>query len=67
MKLYYSDLTGNKVLLTDKIKSDDDAVKYVKKFLTDRGNSIPYIKIDKILGKKVISFGSHSEMIIIEE
>lgn len=67
MKLYYSDIKGNKALLTDKINSDEDAVKFVKKFLINRGNSVPYIKIDKILGKKVVSFGSYSEMVIIED
>lgn len=67
MKLYYSDIKGNKALLTDKINSDEDAVKFVNKFLIDRGNSVPYIKIDKILGKKVVSFGSYSEMVIIED
>ena len=67
MKLYYSDIKGNKALLTEKINSDEDAVKCVKKFLINRGNSVPYIKIDKILGKKVVSFGSYSEMVIIED
>lgn len=67
MKLYYSDIKGNKVLLTDKIKSDEDAIKFVKKFLMNRGNSVPYVKIDEILGKKVVSFGSYSEMVVIED
>ena len=67
MKLYYSDIKGNKALLTDKINSHEDAVKFVKKFLIDRGNSVPYIKIDKKKNKKVVSFGSYSDMVIIDD
>lgn len=67
MKLYYSDIKGSKVLLTDKIKSDEDAIKFVKKLLMNRGNSVPYVKIDEILGKRVVSFGSYSEMVVIED